>query len=94
MGLKFTGVAGLLFTLLRLRKPNRSYIVDFCLLYSSVYSFLLSYVVPVYVTWPLYKDLAVKIVKSKQRVSINDFTVLDDFKINFYRYDFSLSRYF
>ena len=63
-GLKCLGLTGLLYSLFRLRKPNRSYIVDFLCLYGSAYTFILSYVLPVYYTWPLYEDLTKKMLKS------------------------------
>ena len=69
--------------------------IDAGLLYATTYCFLLSYVVGVYKAWPSYEHLAKKMIKSKQRIDIEkDGTILDDFKIKFYKYDIALSKWF
>ena len=88
----------LLMTLFRRRKPELgryNYLIDFGLLYGTTCTFLLSYVVGVYQAWPMYESLAKKMVKSKRRIDIEkDTTLLDDFKIKFYKYDIAFSKYF
>lgn len=68
--------------------------VDFACLYGTSYCFLLSYVVGVYKAWPLYEILAQKMLKSKRRVDIDkDNTLLEDFKIKYYKYDVAISNF-
>ena len=65
------------------------------MLYATSYTFLLSYVVGVYKAWPSYEHLAKKMMKSRLRIDIEkDGTLLDDFKIKFYKYDIALSKWF
>jgi hypothetical protein len=96
--LKSLSAVMLLFTLFRPRKPSYgrgNYLIDFGLLYCTTYTFLLSYVVGVYKAWPLYENLAKKMIKSKQRIDIEkDTTLLDDFKIKYYKYDIAISKFF
>jgi len=61
----------------------------------TTYTYLLSYVVGVYKAWPIYEKMAKKMVKSKRRIDIEkDATLLEDFKIKFYKYDIALSKFF
>lgn len=94
--LKALSAVMLTYTFLRKRPYGKAnYLVDFVLLYSSTYCFLLSYVVGVYKAWPHYEKLAKKMVRSKRRVDIEkDVTLLEDFKIKYYKYDVALSKYF
>ena len=93
--LKASSVGLLALTLIR-RRRNMSRLANFftdcAMLYSTSYCFLLSYIVGVYHAWPLYEKLAKKMIKSKKRVDIEkDVTLLDDFKIKYYKYDIALS---
>jgi len=43
----------------------------------------------------MYEKLAKKMIKSGKRVDIEkDVTLLDDFKIKYYKYDIALSKFF
>ena len=43
----------------------------------------------------MYESMAKKMAKSKRRIDIEkDTTLLDDFKIKFYKYDIAYSKYF
>jgi hypothetical protein len=64
VGLKYLGAFLLLNIRLYKRPVGRSWIYDFLLLYSGVYSILLSNVIGVHKAWPLYEDLAYKMVSS------------------------------
>lgn len=96
--MKTTSAVMLLLTIFRPRKPQYgrgNYLIDAGLLYATSYCFLLSYVVGVYKAWPSYENLAKKMIKSRQRIDIEkDGTLLDDFKIKFYKYDIALSKWF
>ena len=95
--LKALSAGMLVFTAFRRRPYSRpaNILMDGVLLYSTTYCFLLSYVVGVYQAWPLYEKLAKKMVRSKKRVDIEkDTTLLDDFKIKYYKYDIALSKFF
>jgi len=92
----FSGLM-LTYTLFRKRRYSKgaNYLVDFALLYSTSYCFILSYVVGVHKAWPLYENLAKKMIRSKKRVDIDkDTTLLDDFKIKYYKYDIAFSKFF
>ena len=96
--MKAGSVAMLALTLLR-RRRNMSRVTNFftdcVMLYSTTYCFLLSYVVGVHQAWPMYEKLAKKMVRSKKRVDIDkDVTLLDDFKIKYYKYDIAISKFF
>ncbi len=97
-GMKSLSAMMLLTTLFRPRKPQLgkyNYLIDIGLLYCTSYCFLLSYVIGVYKTWPLYERMAKKMVKSKRRVDIDkDTTLLEDFKIKYYKYDIAISKFF
>lgn len=95
--MKALSLGMLTYTIFRKRHYGRvmNAVVDFTLLYSTSYCFLLSYVIGVYQAWPLYERLAKKMIKSKRRVEIDkDTTLLDDFKIKYYKYDIALSKFF
>ncbi|TNV73934.1 hypothetical protein FGO68_gene8022 [Halteria grandinella] len=95
--LKATSLGMLAYTLFRKRPYGKitNFAVDFACAYSTTYCFLLSYVVGVYKAWPLYERLAQKMIKSKRRVDIEkDTTLLDDFKIKYYKYDVAISKFF
>ncbi len=90
--------AGMLIATIFRRRPYSratNILVDCVLLYTTTYTFLLSYVVGVYKAWPMYEKLAKKMIKSKKRVEIDkDVTLLDDFKIKYYKYDIAISKFF
>jgi hypothetical protein len=95
--LKSLSLGMLTYTVLRKRPHSRltNFAVDFALLYSTTYCFLLSYVVGVYQAWPMYERLAKKMIKSKKRIDIEkDVTLLDDFKIKYYKYDIAFAKFF
>lgn len=95
--MKALSVGMLTFTILRKRPYSRmgNLFMDFVFLYGTTYTFLLSYVVGVYHAWPLYEKLAKKMIRSKKRVDIEkDVTLLDDFKIKYYKYDIAISKFF
>ena len=79
-----------LYTLLRFHK--RPMVMNGVWLYISIESFLLSYVVGVDKAWGVYKDLAKKVRKSGIKVDAEkDLTVLEEFKVNWYRWDIAIS---
>ena len=96
--MKATSIGMLTYTILRRRKSNArisNLVTDFALLYSTSYCFLLSYVVGVYHAWPMYEKLAKKMIRSRKRVDIEkDTTLLEDFKIKYYKYDIAISKFF
>ena len=95
LGFKALSFGLLLTTLFRPRKLKQNYLLDIVLLYSTCYSFLLSYVVGVYMAWPYYEKASKKMMRQKKRVDIdNDLSLLDDFKIKFYKYDIAFSKFF
>ena len=61
-GFKLLSATTFLYILSRRRHANPKYIYDFFLLYSGVYMFMLSYVAGVYKAWPIYANLAKKVV--------------------------------
>lgn len=88
----------LVFTLARPRKSfskPTNIMLDILMVYSTSYAFLLSYVVGVHQAWPMYEKLAKKMIKSGKRIDIDkDVTLLDDFKIKYYKYDIALAKFF
>ena len=61
---KLLSVGILGYFLSRRRHKNPNYLYDGILLYSAGYSFILSYVYGVQKAWPIYKDVAKKMIKS------------------------------
>ncbi|CDW75567.1 UNKNOWN [Stylonychia lemnae] len=90
-GLKLMSAFTFLYVLSRRRHANPRYVYDFFLVYSASYMFILSHIMGVYKAWPLYADIAKKAVLSKQNVTIDDNVFMDDFKVQYYKYDIALS---
>lgn len=94
VGFKALSLLTLTYTVFR-RRPKPNYLLDFMLLYSGAYCFLLSYIVGVYKVWPLYENSVKKMVRSRKRINIDkDNTLLDDIKIKYYKYDIAFCRFF
>eukprot|EP00347_Sterkiella_histriomuscorum_P006248 403353495 len=87
VGFKLLSITTFLYVLSRRRHANPSYLYDGLLIYTGSYFFLLSYVYGIYKAWPSYYDLAHKVVKSKQKIGVDDNIMLDDFKLKYYKYD-------
>ena len=64
-GFKLMSACTFLYVLSRRRHAKPKYIYDLFLVYSGVYMFVLSYVVGVYKAWPIYANLAKKVIKNK-----------------------------
>ena len=86
------------------RRPvGRPYAFDLLLIYLGAYSFLGSNIPGVYLTWPMYQDLAQKLLQSeklKKRGLRNTHEFLDqtkdlkDFKSHYYMYDMEIARFY
>ena len=93
------GLSAFLLMHIRLfRRPaGRSWIFDLLLVYSGIYSFMLSNVIGVYKAWPLYEDLTKKMIASNKKSRSEDimnFTQLEDFKCYFYKIDNNIFKHF
>ena len=84
------------------RPAGRPWTFDFGLIYFGVYAFLGSNIPGVFLTWPDYERMALRMAeyqKTRKRklrhgTEFLDETHLPDFKAFYYRYDITLTRFY